>query len=128
MYANDLAYSSTVSKAEYIADASSKNALAIAWEMTEEMGELKPLRPVCVLTKDLLFDNLEPMEIGNKYSWEYWAAHRNEIKETENRLKSARLQKGRVVSKRAEKKKPHSRGISLKRSKEEDDLSSGFYI
>ena len=65
MYANDLAYSKTATEDAYNAAVNEKNSLMIAWQMVEEGGILKPLFPVCVTTRDFVFKNHIPMEIGN---------------------------------------------------------------
>ena len=67
MYANDLAYSKKVTERMYNEVVNEKNSLMIAWQMTEQAGTLKPLFPVCVTTRDLIFRNRVPMEIGNRY-------------------------------------------------------------
>lgn len=76
VYSNDLAFHPKATDESYSKDTLTKNSLSISWRMVEEGGQLKPACPVCVLTRDLLFTNSLPIEIGNTYSWEYWAAHR----------------------------------------------------
>jgi hypothetical protein len=76
MYANDLAFSGSVSEDNYRHDSNRVNSLFIAWEMELSNGCLKPTIPYCVFNKPLTFSNIKPIEIGNKYSWGYWEAHR----------------------------------------------------
>ena len=48
------------------------NILQIAWRMEDREGRLMPLYPCLVTSRDFLFHNQEPMEIGLKYGWQYW--------------------------------------------------------
>ena len=75
-FANDLAYCDTTTKEVYEKDSQTKNALMLVWRMVLENGVLSPTWPVVILNKDLVFANVEPMEIGLMYSWKYWEAAR----------------------------------------------------
>jgi len=76
MYANDCGYSEEADEAEYQKQADIKNVLQITWRLIEQGGKLVPSWPVVVTSKDVVFENKEPMEVGLKYGWMYWAAAR----------------------------------------------------
>lgn len=93
MYANDCAYSPSVTEEGYLATSAEKNVLQIVWRMDlDAEGRLAPTWPVVILLKDVLFENTEPMEVGLQYSWKYWKAARtvdlelwNQVEEAEGR-------------------------------------------
>jgi hypothetical protein len=82
-FANDLAYEpGTADKAEYRRRCQALNSLRIIWRMELVQDEafgalLVPTWPVNILSRDLLLDNDEPMELGISYGWGYWLADRN---------------------------------------------------
>lgn len=76
MYANDCAYSETVTELDYNNNSPDKNVLRIVWRLEMRQGKLAPSWPVVITTRDVQFKNTEPMEVGLHYSWKYWAAAR----------------------------------------------------
>ena len=82
MYANDCGYNETVDETEYQKQADENNILLITWRLIERGGKLAPSSPVVVTSKDVAFSNKEPMEVGLKYGWDYWAA----VKDNTNKI------------------------------------------
>ena len=78
MCANDLAYEGDETTEESYYKNSHKNCCMLLWHLIEDTttAMLKPLYPVIVLKRDIIFRNLEPMELGLGYSWGYWSAWR----------------------------------------------------
>lgn len=76
MFANDFGYYHGLRDKEAYNESSDQgnrgNILQIAWRMEEREGRLMPLYPCLVTSRDFLFQNQEPMEIGLKYGWQYW--------------------------------------------------------
>lgn len=77
MFCNDLAYNNKLTtKEEYIESSYLYNILQIVWRMEFLDGKLRPIWPIVVVNRDVLFRNQLPMEAGLSYSWKYWEAAR----------------------------------------------------
>ena len=64
---------------DYIIKSTQANILEIVWRMDINDKVLVPTWPVVVLSRDIKFNNREPMECGIHYSWRYWVASRANI-------------------------------------------------
>jgi hypothetical protein len=76
MFANDLGFNYSqaliLNSTVYDAASSDCNILQLIWRMEFKNNTLFPTWPLVVVSKDLSFENYEPMEVGIKYGWHYW--------------------------------------------------------
>eukprot|EP00611_Tribonema_gayanum_P006764 TRINITY_DN1607_c0_g1_i3.p1 TRINITY_DN1607_c0_g1~~TRINITY_DN1607_c0_g1_i3.p1 ORF type:complete len:386 (+),score=91.17 TRINITY_DN1607_c0_g1_i3:50-1207(+) len=91
-YANDLAYQQGMghvphAQESYRSRAHEKNVVQLVWrlERSPERAskgvhgvQLVPTWPVTVLSRDITFENVEPMELGCTYGWAFWDAAMDE--------------------------------------------------
>lgn len=74
--ANDLGFSGIdTSEESYRRDNDQFNILELVWRLEQSKDDarlLVPTYPVIITMRDILFKNLEPMEVGLSYGWGYW--------------------------------------------------------
>jgi hypothetical protein len=76
VYANDLAFKGKGTTMDEYNERNDKlNVLELVWRLEEDEVDptiLKPTWPVVISKRDILFTNMEPMEVGLSYGWTYW--------------------------------------------------------
>ncbi len=77
-FSNDLAWSDSrpEDQAAYERRAADNNRIQLVWrvEFDPTSQQLMPSWPVSTLSRDTMFTNMEPLEIGCTYGWAYWSA------------------------------------------------------
>ena len=75
-YCNDRAFVTGIGPVEYASRCETENCVRLAGrlEYDETAKMLKPSWPVSILSRDMMFCNREPIELGTTYGWNYWNA------------------------------------------------------
>lgn len=71
-FCNDRAFYPGVDESSYARLSAIENQVVLVWRIEFSDGMLKPSWPVCVVAKDITFENESAMELGVTYGFGYW--------------------------------------------------------
>ena len=109
-FANDLAWGDPppACEAEYNACAARNNCLSLIWSVAYDdvLQQLVPRWPMYVLSRDVEFENKEPMEVGGSYGWAYWQVPTREDRISSDRSREVIVMSAESTTPAATKKMP----------------------